>query len=321
MQKSKNLHPVGILLVVGAMLLAACGGSADPEPGETSGVDTTYQAATPMYVTVSILPQEYFVKRIGGDHVLVNVMVEPGASPHTYEPKPEQLRALSRSAAYFSIGVDFEQAWLDRIASANRAMLMVDTTQGIARIPMVTGHQHAAEEPEEGHLEGENKGDNLDPHIWMSPELVKIQSQTIAGALVELDPAHQAEYETNLESFIADIDALESEIRAILEGLSSRKFMVFHPAWGYFARDFDLEMVPIEVGGQEPSAAELAALVSEAKKEGIQVVFVQPEFSTRSAETIAKEIDGQVLPISTLAPDWMDNMRRVARTFAEVLGQ
>ena len=115
----------------------------------------------------------------------------------------------------------------------------------------------------------------------------------------------------------ADLSLLD----ATLEGLSSRKFMVFHPAWGYFARDFDLEMVSIEVGGQEPSAAELAALVSEAKKEGIQVVFVQPEFSTRSAKTIANEIDGQVLPVSTLAPDWMENMRRVARTFAEVLGQ
>ena len=321
MQKSKNLHPAGILLVAGAILLAAaCGGSAAPQPGETSGEVTTSQVATPMYVTVSILPQEYFVKRIGGDHVLVNVMVEPGASPHTYEPKPEQLRALSRSVAYFSIGVDFEQAWLDRIAAANRAMLMVDTTQGIERVPMVTGHQHTGEEPEEGNQRGENKGENLDPHIWMSPELVKIQSQTIAGALVELDPAHQAEYEANLESFIADIDALESEIRATLEGLSSRKFTVFHPAWGYFARDFDLEMVPIEVGGQEPSAAELAALVSGAKKEGIQVVFVQPEFSTKSAETIAQEIDGQVLSISTLAPDWMENMRRVARTFAGVLG-
>jgi zinc transport system substrate-binding protein len=97
--------------------------------------------------------------------------------------------------------------------------------------------------------------------------------------------------------------------------------MVFHPAWGYFARDYGLEMIPVEIGGQEPSAAELAALVAEAQEEDIKVVFAQPEFSTRAAETIAYEIGGQVLLISPLAPDWLDSLRHVADTFAEVLSQ
>ena len=279
---NKRFDFVVAVLLSSVILLAGCGRSARPEP------------AGRLNVTVSIVPQEYFVERIGGEHVVVNVMASPGESPATYEPKPEQLRALSRAAVYFSIGVPFEGAWLDKIASANENMLVVDTAQGIERV-------------------------GADPHIWLSPSLVKIQARTIHDALVELDPTHAADYTANLDRFLADIDDLDADIRATLEGLESRKFMVFHPAWGYLARDYDLEQIPIEVGGQEPSAAELAALVTQAQEEGIRVIFAQPEFSARDAETIANEIGGEVLLISPLAADWLDNLRQVANTFAEAL--
>ena len=270
-----------------ALVLTGCAGAATQAPAKSVSM---------LDITVSIVPQKYFVERVGGEHVNVNVMVQPGNSPATYEPKPEQLTALSEAAAYVSIGVPFEKAWLDKIASANSEMLMVDTTRGI------------------------KKAGN-DPHIWLSPTLVKTQAQTIYEALAQIDPAHQAEYEANLDSFIADIVALDADIRKTLDGVQNNKFMVFHPTWGYFARDYGLEMVPIEVGGQEPSAAELADLITRAKEEGIKVIFCQPEFSTRDAETIANEIGGQVLLISALSPDWLDNLRNVADTFAEVLGQ
>jgi zinc transport system substrate-binding protein len=247
---------------------------------------------------VSILPQRYFVERVGGDHAAVNVMVLPGESPATYEPSPDQLRALSDADIYFSIGVPFENAWLDRIRSANDEMVVVDTTQGIDRI------------------EG---GGNPDPHIWLSPSLVRIQAATIAEALTAADPAHAETYETNLEAFLDDIDELDAEIRQTLTGVDERRFMVFHPSWRYFARDYGLEMIAIEVGGQEPSAAELGRLITRAKEEGIDVIFAQPEFSTEAAETIAAEIGGEVLLISPLAEEWLDNLRRVGRTFAEHL--
>jgi zinc transport system substrate-binding protein len=181
-------------------------------------------------------------------------------------------------------------------------MMMVDTTEGIDRMPMG------------------GSGDNPDPHIWLSPRLVKIQARTITEALKELDPEHEATYQANLERFLDDIKALDADIRQSLSDLERRKFMVFHPSWGYFARDYNLEMIAIEVGGQEPSAAELAELIARAKEENIQVIFAQPEFSTKAAETIAEAIDGQVLLIDPLAPDWLSNMREVADTFAEVLG-
>jgi len=290
------------ILAIPVLALAGCGQRTTPEP--TGALN----------VMVSILPQKYFVERIGGEYVSVNVMVQPGASPATYEPKPEQLAALSEAGAYVSIGVPFEQAWLDRIAAANPDMLIVDTTRGIERMPVAAHHHHGEE-----HHEGEPE--NPDPHIWLSPRLVKTQAQTIYEALVQLDPEHKGVYQANLEDFLADIDTLDADIRATLAGVKNRKFMVFHPSWGYFARDYDLEMIPVEVGGQEPSAAELAELIAEAREKGIQVIFAQPQFSTRAAETIAQEIGGEVLLLDPLAEDWLDNMRQVADTFAEVLSQ
>jgi zinc transport system substrate-binding protein len=278
---------VTAVLSLSAVLVVGCGQGLAPQSAET------------LTVTVSILPQKLFVERIGGERVEVNVMVLPGESPATYEPKPAQLKALSKADAYFSIGVPFERAWLQRIASANSRMLMVDTTEGIDR----TG---GAENP--------------DPHIWLSPRLVKIQARTIHEGLVLLDPAHEERYRANLDAFMAEIDELDAYTRETLAGLEQRKFMVFHPSWGYFARDYGLEMISVEVEGQEPSAAELAELVVRAKRENIQVIFAQPEFSTRAAETIAAEIGGRVLLISPLAEDWLDNMRKVAESFAELLG-
>ena len=281
---------------------------------------STLEETDILTVTVSIAPQQYFVSRIAGDDVRVNVMVEPGASPATYEPKPEQLAALSQSAAYFSIGVPFENIWLDRIADANPDMRIVDTTEGIERVP-IEAHTHEGEGEEEHEDEHDHAEGAPDPHIWLSPSLVKIQARTIAEALIDLDPERQSTYQENLTAFLADIEALEATIEETLSGVENRKFLVFHPSWGYFAEDFGLEQIAIEVGGQEPSARELAALITLAQEEQIRVVFAQPEFSTEDASTIAEEIEGEVIMVSPLAVDWLDNMSKVADTFAAALNR
>lgn len=269
-------------------------------------------------VTVSILPEKYFVERVGGDLVGVNVMVGPGESPHTYEPKAEQMTALSEASLYFSIGVEFENAWMERIAAANPEMQIVDVSADVAKISMTSAHHHDGEADAADTQSDEGEGE-LDPHIWTSPENVKLIAQTIYQSLSELDQEHQSDYQANLDSFLQDINDVEEQIQASLEGIQSDKFIVFHPSWGYFARDFGLEQIPIEIEGTEPSAQELAAIIDEAKLENVQVVFAQPEFSTKTAEYIAGEIDGQVMLISPLEEDWLENIQKVANTFAEVL--
>ena len=195
---------------------------------------------------------------------------------------------------------------------------MIDSAQGIERMEMVDHHHHGEAEAEHDH-EHDHGGETLDPHIWLSPQLVKLQAENIYQGLVKIDPENEAEYQANLAQFLTEIDQLDRQIQQNLAGVENRQFIVFHPSWGYFARDYDLEQVSIEVGGQEPSAAELGEIVKEAQEENIKVIFAQPEFSTQSAETIAQEIGGQVLLITPLAPDWSNNLLQVSQTFAEVL--
>lgn len=264
-------------------------------------------------VTVSVLPQKYFVERVGDQDVSVNVMVGPGESPHSYEPKPEQMRALSDSTLYFLTGVEFEAAWMDRLAGTNPDMRLVDLSADIEKITLAS-HGHG-EEDEDNHEDE----DGLDPHVWTSPELVKGMAAIIARELAELNPRRADYYNANLAEFTRDIEDLQVDIRTSLEPLESRKFMVFHPAWSYFANEFGLEQIAIEAGGTEPSASQLAALLDEAREEDITVVFAQPEFSTRSAVTIAREIGGMVVLISPLEEDWLANLARIAQSLAENL--
>ena len=350
-KRAKRLLLVMALLgLLGMALLAGCTPQADPA-----------EAEGPLEIIVSVLPQQYFVERIAGERASVTVMVPPGASPHTYEPRPEQMRALSRADAYMTIGVTFEDVWMDRITEANPDMLIVDTAAGIER-RMMEAHTHDYDDDihhdkahhdddhhDEAHHDDDHHNDvhhdddhhdevhndhdhhdeihndhhhhdeEPDPHIWVSPRLVKVQAQHIYRALVQIDPEHEDEYAANLEAFLADIDTLDAEIREGLEGIENRRFIVFHPAWGYFAEEYDLEQIPIEVGGVEPGAATLAEVIRTARENDIRVIFAQPEFSTEAAETIAREINGGVQLVSPLEQDWLTNMRTVGRIFAEVL--
>lgn len=252
-------------------------------------------------IFVSIVPQKYFVERIAGDTLNVMVMVEPGAEPHTYEPKPAQMQALSDAALYFSVDAPFEVNWLGRIADINPNLKVINTAEGIVKrqntIPIQLGT------PETGHGEEE-----LDPHIWLSPRLVAQQAQTIHNTLATQYPDQAALYATNLSAFLADIDQLDQTLKADFSTLPNKTFMVYHPAWGYLADEYGLTEIGVEIGGTEPSASELAGLIDIAKAEKIKVIFAQPEFNTRSAETLADEIGGKVVLISDLAEDWLTNM-------------
>ncbi|MBE0496468.1 MAG: zinc ABC transporter substrate-binding protein [Campylobacterales bacterium] len=270
-----------------------------------------FSYAKPM-VSVSILPQHYFVEKIAGDTVEVNVMVQPGHSPHTYEPRPSQMVALEKSALYFAIGVNFENAWIPRFKSANPALVVVETDHDVPKQPIADhdheeeehGHDHAHKDDHADKHEDEHAGYSLDPHIWLDPVLVKIQANAIANALISAFPQHAALYQGNLRAFEAELDALDAQIRTKLTGLTHRKFMIFHPNMGYLASRYGLEQVAIEIEGKEPKPAALAALIKEAKHEHVHVIFVAPQFSTKSAQVIAKEIGGSVVPLNALSKEW-----------------
>lgn len=281
-------------------------------------------SAQPLQVFVSVLPQKTFVEKIGGNHVKAQAMVRPGHNPHTYDPTPRQIRDLTKAALYVRTGIPFEQVWMERLRSANPHMHVLDARAGID-LRVIEHHEHGHEEEHEGHHHngdhdhnGGSEGEvERDPHIWTSPPLVKRMAANIRDVLIELDPVNGQDYTNNYDAFAAELDSLDSDIRAMLENVPTRKFMVFHPAWGYFADTYGLTQIPIENEGKEPGARALTALIQQAKDENVKVILVQPQFNQRSAEQVARSIDGRVVAIDPLSPDYLNNLREVAQLIAE----
>ncbi len=301
-------------LVLACILGVCFGGVFGVGPGMAEG--------EALRVIVSVPPQQTFVERVGGRHVEVHTMVRPGYDPHTYEPTPRQLAALSDAALYVRIGVPFEHAWMGRIRSANREMRILDAHSGLD-LHNPSGHDHKEGHggaiAEQGHRDKHHPADERDSHVWTDPILVKRMAGRIRDKLIGLDPGNAEDFRRNYRAFAAELDALDREIRSLLAPMSNRKFMVFHPTWDYFAAAYGLTQIPIEKAGKEPGPRALMALIEQARRERIKVIFVQPQFSGRSAEQVARAIGGQVLAIDPLAADYVANLRRVAWQIAEAL--
>jgi len=276
------------------------------------------QAASPMQVTVSILPQAYFAKKIAKNLAKVSVMVPRGSSPATYEPRPSQMADLTRATLYFAIGVPFEAAWLHKFARMNPHMRIVHTDKGIQKRTLSTHlHQKTTDHPPSASsvLPG------TDPHIWLSPHLVKKIARNMADGFTQADPEHRQQYENNLKSFEMELDRLDHRIRTMLnDGKRKRSvFLVFHPSWGYFADQYGLKQVPMEVEGKSPSAMEMVRLTRYAGEMGIERIFVQPQFSKKRVEAMARQMGASVVTADPLNEDWEKNLLHVARQFKQAL--
>ncbi len=291
--------------------------------------------ADPLRIFASVVPMQSFVKEIGAQHVDAWVMVRPGFNPHTYDPTPQQISALAGATLYVRTGLPFEDAWMERIRSANPRMLVLDAREGInlRSLEAHTHDEHGAEPHTDDQHSDEHTidarhddhhnhaayADETDPHVWTSPPLVRHMVGVIRDKLSALAPAHAAAFARNHDAFVAELEALDRELHALLDPMLNRKFMVFHPAWGYFANTYRLTQVPIQREGKEPGARALAALIEQAKQEKIKVVFVQPQFDKRHARQVAQAIGGAVIAVDPLAADYTDNLRRVGREFARAL--
>ncbi len=406
-------------------------------------------------IVVSILPQQTFVEKIGGDKVKVRTMVKPGSDPHSYEPKPSQMKDISDANIYFPIGLEFENTWLDKFADQNKNMKFIEMTKGVEYIE-IKGHHHHDDHEHDGvkHEEDElpyewagvfelKKGtynwsfskqegnyadesmkiliikadktsDNLikayeetaknlfkedktlsvkkdasletnnsfytlnfdknketssfkieikedgkyifftehmptefeadehyfkdsskndveamltfpkeddhhgkDPHTWVSPSNVKIMAKNIFDALVGIDPSNKEYFEKNYTNFIEEINQTDKKIKDILSVLpQNSKFMVFHPSWAYFAKEYNLTQLAIEVEGKEPKPKALQRIIDEAKEQNVKAIFTQTEFSDKSAKAIAKQLNIKVLKETPLAKDWSENLIKMANTIA-----
>ncbi len=293
----KVLFPVALLLAVSITGITGCG--------------RKQEAASPenrIKVFVSIEPQAYFLQRIGGDLVDIHVLVGPGQSPATYEPTPKQMAELARSDIYFEIGVPFEQTLSGKIANLFRNLDVIKTQKNVP-VRHLLRHSH----------EGFVKGSGVDPHIWLSPALAKIQAKNIRNGLRRYDPADAPIFDENLTSFLHDLDSVRTQIQQILAPYKGDTMYVFHPAYGYFAQAFGLVQAPVEAEGKEPSARELQQVITLMKSARNKVLFVQPQFSEKTARTIAAAIGGEVVVLDPLSRDYLNNLVVMANEIAEAL--
>ena len=280
--------------------------------------------APALSVVVSVLPLATFVEAVGGERVAVQTMVLPGQSPATYDPSPKQIAALADADLYVRVGVPFEAAWMKRIRAANSNMPVLDLRDGL---PLRPQEDHVHDVHEHEHAEGTGSDhpdaqagqaapDGMDAHVWTSPRLVQRMAVAIRDALTELDPGGAALYAANQAAFNTELTALDAELSAALSGLESRNFLVYHPAWGYFADAYGLTQIPVEREGKAPTARRLTALIEQARAADTRVIFVQRQFDRRAAARVAHEIGGRVEAVDPLAPDYVANLRHVAGAIA-----
>ncbi len=300
-------QPINIIkgtLVSLCLSLAACGGNMAKKNGS--------EEVKPI-ITVTIEPQRYFTEAIAGDKFTIISMVPKGMSPETYDPIPQQLVSLGNSKAYFRIGyIGFEQVWMDRLMNNAPHLQVFNTSRDIDLILNNddSKHDHAAHE-KHGHSHA------VEPHVWTSATNALILAKNTYQALCTIDKANETYYLMRYDSLCQRIQQTDSIIRKKLSAQgASKAFMIYHPALSYFARDYGLTQISIEEEGKEPSPAHLKELIDLCKMQKVEVIFVQPEFDKRNAETIAQQTNTKVVPINPLSYDWNTEMLHIAESLS-----
>lgn len=276
-------------------LLVSCGGETTDEK----------------IISVTIEPQRFFVEKIAGDKFTVNTVVPSGQSPETYDPTPRQMQDIGKSMAYFQIGhIGFEQAWMDNIKDNNPQVQFFDLSSGMDFLENneISDHDHA----HHGHHHS-----HVDPHIWSSIDGARVIAQNILRSLLALDAENAEYYWDNFYQLMEEIDTAEMQIIQYLQPLLSRAFIIYHPALTYFAHDFNLTQLCIELEGKEPSPTQLKELIDLARNYNVRVVFIQQEFDKKNAELIAKETNCRIVTINPLAYEWKEEMLHIAKSLAD----
>jgi zinc transport system substrate-binding protein len=256
-------------------------------------------------VLVSVAPHKFFIEKISGGTVNVQLMVPAGASSHTYEPTPKQIISASNADLWFCIGESFESRAIKAFKVHNTKMQAIDLRKNV---DMITA------DPATGQCCCHANSQDL--HVWLSPRQAKIQASTIATTLSSCYPEHAGLYEENLEKFHEELNALDREIESILQPVSNRVMMVSHPAYAYFCRDYNFTQLSIEFEGKDPTPRQLNRILNQAREAHIGKIFIQPQYSSKGAKLFAKELSAQVVTLDPYAEDYLNTMRQIARAIA-----
>jgi len=259
-------------------------------------------------LSVSIDPQKYFLETIVNGRYDVNCVIPPGSNPESFDPTPSQMVMLGKSKLFFKVGYfNFENVWIKNVEENNTGMKIIDCSSGVEALEAGDcGHDH---DHQHGHA-------GSDPHIWSSPRTASIMVRNMYNAISELDPEYKSTYTENYNKLLSEFSKTDSIIRTYISKAESKSFIIYHPALSYYAHDYGLKQHTIEFEGKNPSPAQMKALVDLARQENIKVVFVQQEFDSSNAETIAKEIGAKIVPLNLLSYYWSEEMVKIAKSLA-----
>ncbi|HEG0284987.1 TPA: zinc ABC transporter substrate-binding protein [Campylobacter coli] len=257
-------------------------------------------------VSVSIAPQAFFVKKIAGQSVIINTILPQNTDEHNFEFKPSTMKELEKSDIYFTIGLEYEKSYLNKIRQNFPKLKIIDTQENISLLEF---EEYDENTPEEEHHEEHNV---LDIHTWLDPVLVKIQAQNIYNALTKEYPHNKTMYQENLNTFLNELDHLDAKIQSKFNNKKEKEFIVYHPSWAYFAKRYGLVQIPVEINGTEPKIKELQKLIQKAKTKNIKIIFVQPGFPEDASKVLAKEIDANIVSINHLSEDWHNELLKTA---------
>jgi zinc transport system substrate-binding protein len=240
-------------------------------------------------------------------------MVPAGANPHSYEPTPRQMALLGQSALFVKAGsgVEFELDWMLRLLDLNRNIAVCNASEGVTLL-LMSEQEHAHEQHTE---ERDHEQGHPDPHFWLSLQNGRMIAANVERALSLIDPSGKEYYAANAASLSKELEMLDLDIRKALKGVKSHRFLVFHPAWGYFAHDYGLKQIAAEEEGKTLTPRQLQRVISRAREEKITVVFVSPQFSSTQAEAIARDIGGRTVMVDPLSRDYTDNLRQATAAF------
>ena len=284
-----------LLVILAGMSLYSCHFNSNKDKGDKQ------------VITVSILPQKTFIEKIAGDDFKINVLLAPGASPADFTLLPSQLIDITRSEIWFRIGyIGFEYSWKEKIRQANTEMKVVNLSEGLE---LITDENLPFKE--------ERASAGVNPHIWLSPILVKQMSARIVEELSELNPERRGDYMDNYRQFAEEIDQLDAKIANALKDYKGRRFIMFHPSLSYYAREYGLVQYSLEPGGKEPTPQRMAGLAKMAGEEDIRVIYIQSDLDREQARVFAEEIDGKIVEMWPLNPDWKENLLEITRMLAE----
>jgi len=271
-------------------------------------------AATPKTrIFVTVPPQAYLAKRIGGDAVEVHTLVGKGQDPHTFEPTPRQAAALAGASLFFTVDIPFEKQLVAKVAANNRNLRIVDSARGIVRLSLAEDHHETHAKDDHG------DGNEADPHLWLATANLRIMAGNMAAAMSNAMPEHKEALHKNLVSLQREISELDKRLATTLAPYRGKTFYVFHPAFGYFAQAYGLKQKGVETGGKSPTPKQISALIRQAREDRVRTIFVQPQFDSKSGATVAQAINGTVVPIDPLDQEVLRNLAAIAAAIGQSL--